>query len=302
MIYAHTLAYNVSNFSIRTIRDFYNQNKEEFEKGRIIYIIADLGYPLELVFDRMLDQSGFYTDLAQPLPKHSVVTGALAKDFVSDNLKMAVVEIFKDSAFRKNVHYLKLDNLGVQQNWTKMIEIMNSLRPIEDEDIVVCVDPDEHVRHAGWARAAELVAATGNYGWISLMMTEYGSLLAQEEKYPSKKMFIQEVDEVGVKSEVHYRDMRATFNWALGGFSGKILRLMDWTIPPHSEGHLYGWIEQTCVPHFHKHGMTWAILENHEVGHMGSHPIYSKWKATMASRPGSQNEQFEVWLAKYLAQ
>ena len=210
--YVHTLAYNLVSETEKATKLLYDQN-DNFE-----HYIFDLGFPL--VTDKII------------------------------NLKLAKKknsELLRELASKYGSKYVKIENVGVSQNWEAAWRYIG----MDDEDVLIGADPDEHTQNEGWVNAMGDVLRNG-FGLASLMMVGHEGLLARK---PVRKI---EGHNVMVNP--------GGINWALIGMSGKFLRLMN-GVPVPKGALRYGWIESAVGDEIKKHGVDWCVLTDYKVRH-----------------------------------
>ncbi len=229
--YVHTLAYNLPSETEKSVKLLYEQN-DNFK-----HYIVDLGFPIS----------------DHKLPKDI----DKAKKVNSDRLK--------DMCVKYGSTYLKMDNIGVSQNWDNVFKYLK----MSDNDVLIGLDPDERTLNNGWVNAMADTLRSG-YGLVSLMMTDHVNMLEGKR--------IIEVD--GVRCMPN----PSNINWALIGMSGKFLKGMK-SVPFPPNAKRYGWIEAMIRPYFAKLKTDWCVLPDYKVRHTdfelgdkGASQFLREWK------------------------
>lgn len=212
--YVHTLAYNLTTEVEKATKLLYEQNDD------FTHYIVDLGFPL----------------IKDEVPQ----SFANAKKYNSQELKRIAREYGSE--------YVKMDNVGVSQNWDAVFKMLN----MDDDDILIGADPDERPLNKGWVKAMGEVLRTG-YGLTSLMMVDHIPLMA---KYKPKQ--------VGIVNVIDGKNVN--LNWALIGMSGKFLKAMG-EVPVPKGAERYGWIESVVKIGLERHGFSWCVLPDYRVRH-----------------------------------
>jgi len=215
-----TLAYNLPSEVQKVTNMLYDMNDSHTFQHHII----DLGFPIVE---------------GDEIPK----SFEGAKEINSKKL----IQIAKDYSS----YYVKMENIGVQQNWT---QVYKHLKP-SDTDVLIGCDPDEHPLDFGWVKAMGDVIREGNFGMVSLMMPEHIPLIGKIA-----------YNERWVANERVYILPDGSVNWALIGVSGRFFNLMkEMPYPAHAPR--YGWIEGSMIPKFKEFGMNWCIMADYKVRH-----------------------------------
>jgi hypothetical protein len=235
--YVHSLCWNFPSEVEKTVDLLYGlNNKKDFK-----HVIVDLGFPLS-------------TD---ELPIN--IRGSIHKNTIK----------LKDLASRYGSDYIRLDNEGVSQNWTKVYEYFN----LDDDDILCCADPDEHPKNKDWVKAiGNVMREDDNYAWVSLTMPEHLSIL-------NKSNTIEHT--IGGE---RVWDIKGSINWAQGGFSGYFLNDMGGV--PYLKSHpIYGNIESASLEAMKDLGYKWCMLPDYIVEHTdyekgseGTSRLLREWK------------------------
>lgn len=212
--YVHTLAYNLTTEVEKSVKLLYEQNND-FQ-----HFIVDLGFPL----------------IKDEVPQ----SFSNAKQYNSQELKRI--------AKHYGSEYVKIDNVGVSQNWDAVFKMLG----MDDDDILIGADPDERPQNEGWVSAMGDVLRSG-FGLASLMMVDHVPLLAN--KHPI------EVEGVRIIS-----GKKISLNWALIGMSGKFLNAMG-EVPVPSGAARYGWIENAVKKGLDDHGFDWCVMPDYTVVH-----------------------------------
>lgn len=227
----HTLAYNLPSETEKSMKLLYDQNSN-FE-----HYVVDLGFPL--------------------------LTDIRPKDIESS--KKRVSEAYRKLADKYGSKYVKLENIGVSQNWEQVWRYLK----MSDEDVLIGQDPDERTLTDGWVEAMADVLRGDRYGLVSLMMTDHWGALqnARVKMYNGHKVI-----------ESHKG------NWALIGMSGKFLRKLG-GVPYPKEAERYGWIEHSIHAEMGKTGLRDCVLRDYRVRHTdfslgdeGTSRLLREWK------------------------
>lgn len=257
--YCFTLGYNLVTEIAKTTKLLYDLN----DRDTFTHLIVDLGFPLER---------------GDEIPED--ITGSKLRN--SEALKALAAEYGSD--------YVKMQNIGVSQNWT---QVYKHLKP-EKDDILIGTDPDEHPMKKGWVKAMGDVMRTGNYALCSLMMTDHIPLMGN---IPYREKF--------VAGHRVYIAPNGTLNWALIGIMGSFLDLMG-EVPYPKEAPIYGWIEGSMYPYMERYRQTWCILADHLVKHTdfsngdaGSSPLLRAWKNQLVYEVKTKGQvSFDQWLIR----
>ena len=214
--YCHTLAYNLVSEVEKATQQLYEMNND------FCHIIVDLGFPLE---------------------ESDVIPKNIEKAKANNSRKL------KTLAKKYGSRYLKIKNIGVSQNWTAVYKHLK----MNDDDILIGVDPDERPQQNNWVEAmAAVLRSPEKIGMATLTMPQ------QKKIVLSKKTFTIS----GVKAVVPISNT----NWALIGFTKLFLDEMGGVPhPPYAER--YGWIEAEVYPNFEKYGYDLCFLPDYEVVH-----------------------------------
>lgn len=253
-VYVHTLCWNLPSEVEKVTRKLYELNN----RSEFVHYIVDLGFPLD---------------------GHSIPSDV-------EKAKAINTERLKDIARRYGSRYVRIPNIGVSQNWTQIAQHIG----IQDGDVLIGQDPDEHPQTPNWIRAmAETIRANDKIGLVSLMMTDHVNILnaAPDRMVGGRRVIFPQ----------------AGLNWALIALNGKFLRLMG-EVPYPKDNPIYGWIESAMAPHFAQHGYTWCVMRDYlvehtdfEKGNPGTSKILRQWKnENVFHRPGRQ-----ITLEAYIA-
>ena len=215
-----TLAYNLPS-EVNKVSDLlYGMN----DCGTFEHWIVDLGFPI------------------------------LEGNVIPDDFAAAKEENSKRLKKIADVHgseYVKMENIGVSQNWSQICKYLK----LDDLDVVIGQDPDEHPLTRNWVKAMGDVIREGDFGMASLMMTDHVGLI---------KNTIHSERFIG--GHRVYCISQGSFNWALIGLSGKFFnKLGEIPYPPNAKR--YGWIEGALLPKFTEHKMGWCIMADFRVKH-----------------------------------
>jgi len=176
--------------------------------------------------------------------------------------------------------YRKMDNVGVQQNWSKALQIID----IEDSDIVIGADCDEEVLQDGWVKAMGDSLRSGKIGLVSLLQEDIEQYILQEhytvKENKSCRMWV----------------MKSLLNMALIGMSGEFLNKINRTLPVPDHAQIYGHIEM-LVHFLSDHGYDWAVLPDFVVFHnVQEGQLYREWKSWLIHQNISPQISFESWI------
>lgn len=246
-IVVHTLAYNLSSEVKEATRLLYEQNNHDnFE-----HIIVDLGFPL------------------------------LEKDKIPQDINKAKLLNSKENLNTALVHgskFCSVKNEGVSQNWN----LAKNQMDIQDNDVLICADPDERPKNKGWLAAIRDVIRHGkNIAWCSLMMKEHLPYMIRHKK-------------INIHGYNVYI-LNGSLNWAQGGFNGKFLNEIG-GVPVPKGAPIYGWIESACEEKMKQKGYVVAILADYFVEHTECSPLYRAWKTDVTSNVKQGQVDFEHWL------
>jgi len=233
-----TLAYNLPSEVEKTTTLLYALN----DCGTFEHLIIDLGFPI-------VEGNKVPDDLNK------------AKELNSEKL----IQI----AEHHGSEYVKMENIGVSQNWTQAYQY---LKPTDDDVLIGC-DPDEHPIDKGWVKAMGDVIREGGFGLASLMMTDHVGLL---QNFPKAELWF-----AGVRV---YTFPDNILNWALIGLSGKLLNaIKEIPYPPNAKR--YGWIEGALFPKIREQGMRTCLMADYKVRHTdyelgdpGTSSLLREWK------------------------
>lgn len=234
----HTLCWNTYDQVETAVTDLYRRN----DKKDFIHVLVDLGFPLE-----------FGNQIPEDIEAQKVIN----------------TEKLKTLADRMGSVYFKADNIGVSQNWTQVVKFMK----VTEHDILLCADPDERVQNNGWVRAiCDVMRYNKRYGWISLYMPEYDSILNDTNIRKYKYW------------ETNVLEIVGSLNWAQGGMSGKLICKMGGVIPYPPKYQIYGGIESATMKHIKSNAMTWGVLADYKVIHTNEVPLLREWKDQIIHR------------------
>lgn len=234
--YVHTLAYNLPSEVEKTTKLIYEQNNPEDFK----HIICDLGFPII---------------------KGDEIPGNFS------GARQVNTEKLKEICIKYGSTYLKMENIGVSQNWT---QIINHCK-LKDDDVIIGADPDERTMDNGWINAMAKVLRSGKIGMVSLMMPE------QVKEMPRWSYQNFSIDGVWAI------ELNGGINWALIGFKGEFLKKMG-DMPFPADKPKYGYIEHFVRIELNKYGYRLLFLPNHKVYHTdypkdeGSSKLLREWK------------------------
>jgi hypothetical protein len=252
-----TLGYNLTTEVEKVTKLLYELNDRKDFK----HLIVDLGFPLVVG-----------NEIPEDIEK--------AKEYNSEVLKQMAADHGSD--------YVKLDNIGVSQNWT---QVFRYLQPADDDVLIGC-DPDEWPLDNGWVKSMGDVVREGNFALISLMMTAHINIL-KNRAYGERWIADRRV----------YILPNGSLNWALIGLSGKFLNLIK-EVPYPPNATRYGWIEGSLIPKFSETGMTWGVLADYKVRHTdfelgdaGTSSLLREWKNQIIFNIHQYGQlSFDEWL------
>lgn len=255
----HTLAYNIPGEVEKTTRMLYTQNaRADFE-----HIIINLGFPME-------DIDVIPSDFEKAKQRNSERLQEICRHFGST--------------------YARRENIGVSQNWTQAYSMVS---PLEDWDILIGTDPDEHTLNPGWVKAMCNVMRAEELDVVSLSVPGQNEYIEQKLKCEAKT----------VPGVARVYIPHSPVNWALIGISGRLLKSMGY-VPFPEAAKRYGWIEGSLMSALNHFGMRWGVLPdygcNHTIWHMEEPiPIYQQWKYYIVNYAGRQAQiSFEEFLQK----
>lgn len=249
--FVHTLAFNTTDQVALAIHLLHEQNPD----ASFRHIIADIGFPL--------------------VKGDEIPPDIEAAKQINTSSLMHLAREYKSA-------YLQFANVGVSQNWDRIRHHVY----LENDDVLICADPDERPQNAGWVNAiAAVLRGPERLAWCSLMMKEHLPLLEE------KGMKTASIN--GYRVYI----MDDIFSWAQGGFHGRFLNEIGGVPVPDGAG-IYGWIEHACHQKIKQYGYRWAILADYFVEHTDDTPIYRKWKTHVTSNVSEGQMQFEDWLGR----
>src|ERR1017187_9217846 len=246
-IIIHTLSFNLPEMIKEATANLYVQNKDiEFE-----HLIVDLGIPLE-----------FGSDIPEDIELTKKVNSAL----------------LQDTAKRHGSRFVKAPNVGVSQNWNWVKDYVK----LQDDDILLCCEPDERPREDGWVKACATVLQSRNIAWCSLMMDgqPYDTLATAELKTIG-----------GYKAYV----TPTGYNWGMGGFSVAFLNDIG-GVPIPDGAPRYGWIEHGVYAKMQGTGWKIAVLKDYYHDHIESSALYREYKTDITSNVKQGQPDFTEWL------
>lgn len=254
-IFIHTLGYNLPGEIEKTTKLIYDQN----DAGHFKHLICDLGFPIE------------------------------KGDVIPDNYTLArqknTVKL-KDICAKYGSTYIRLENIGVSQNWTQVIKHCK----LADDDVIIGADPDERTIDNGWAMAMAKVLRSGKVGMVSLIMPEQIKMMSGW-KYTEYQA-----------GDIRAIEVHGSANWALIGFKGEFLKKMG--DMPYPEDHpKYGYIETFVRRELDKYGYKCLFLPDYKVYHTdwpkdeGSPKLLREWKNQIIHRV---KEYGQLDFTKYL--
>ncbi|HNY52926.1 MAG TPA: hypothetical protein PK727_04720 [Bacteroidales bacterium] len=252
----HTLAYNLPGEVLKTTKLLYEQNaRSDFE-----HIIIDLGFPMEDI-------------------------DVIPRDF--DEAKRRNSARLKEICNRFGSAYARRENIGVSQNWT---QAYNMVAPLDDWDVLIGTDPDEHPLNPGWVKAMCDTMRIQELDIVALSVPGQNEYIEGKLKCNAK---------MAGTTRVYVPD--DPVNWALIGISGRLLKNMGY-VPFPSAARRYGWIEGALLSAMDHFEMRWGVLPdyscNHTIWHMGDPiPLFQQWKYYIVNNVGKQAQiSFEEFL------
>lgn len=227
----HTLCYNLPSAVERTLASLHSLNKD-FD---FIHVIADCGFPLQ-------DDELIPEDIAAAKYKNSIRLKEMAAYYGSE--------------------YVRIENIGVSQNWDQVAKHMN----VGKGDVLICADPDEVVHTKDWIKALSTVMqASPKMGWLSLAMPAHLNILTTKN---TKRTQVEEINVWEVLGQL---------NWAQGAMSGSLIAEMG-SIPFMDKFHRYGHLESAVMGKMKPLGYTWSMLPDYIVTHTDDVALYREWK------------------------
>lgn len=229
--YVHTLAYNLVSETEKAVKSLYELNSD------FKHIIVDLGFPLE--------KGNFIpTNIEKAKKRNTSKLKALAREYGSD--------------------YIKVENIGVSQNWTAVYSYLN----MKPNDILIGADPDERPQQKNWVEAMGLMLRSKEkVGMASLCM-------------PHQKLSGREIKENSIRGIIP----NGMSSWALIGFRGDFLKMMG-GVPVPDGAKVYGWIENAVYSYLQAKRLNWCMLPDYTVIHTdydqgsdGSSKLLREWK------------------------
>jgi hypothetical protein len=229
--YCFTLSYNLfSEVEIATKLLYDLNDKSDFQ-----HVIVDLDFPLE-------KGDEIPGDIVLAQRRNSIKLKHLAEQYGSE--------------------YMRIPNVGVSQNYTKVYQALN----LDDTDIMVGVDPDERPQNQNWVRAmGNVMRSDMKIAMCSLMITAH-------KDCPSGWAMTEQV----INSERCYI-MHGNINWAIIGLNGEFFNKIH-EMPVPSLADRYGYLEWALYALFSEHGYDWVVMSDYWVEHEWSCPIYKSWK------------------------
>jgi hypothetical protein len=261
MNYVHTLAWNLPWEVKEATESLYGLN----DKKDFVHIIVDLGFPLvEDVAPK---------DVEVSKKQQSELLMGIAKNFGSV--------------------YLKLENIGVSQNWTQVYDWLKENKGFSEKDNLICADPDERPKNRDWVKViGEVLQSDERYGWACLVLPEHLEILNRTNTIESTIKGIKVWEIIG------------SLNWAQGGFSGMFLD-EEGGVPHLEEMPIYGGIEHASLVVMEELGYKWCMLPDYIVEHtdyekgtQGASRLLREWKNDIIFNL-KQQITFEEWLKKY---
>lgn len=174
-------------------------------------------------------------------------------------------------------------NRGVSDNWNWTAWELG----IEDDDILIGMDPDSDPVNPNWAKAiVDVMKMDQSIAYLGLSRSS-GPVLKTEADESNRKYTIKMI---GVHKVRFYTDMIA---WPMGAFRGSFIRKGGIV---QGRKH-YGYIEHESAKKMDELGMRWAMLDEYfdNTQSKGSEK-YSQWKVEQAQN--RTDLDFKEWMEK----
>ncbi len=250
---AFTLAYNLPSEVELIVRRMYNQNdRKDFE-----HFLIDVGFPLQYG-DVIPD------DIDQTKKLNSLILQSMAEDYGSS--------------------YLKIENVGVSQNWTA---VCKHLEP-DETDMIVGVDPDEEPQEDGWIKACgDVLRADPKLAYVAPFLLDHHRNTFEKNPIISTK-------------EIAGHEVYVTTgntNFGIMCLSGAFLKVIG-GIPIPKDMKIYGGMEVELLRQVILRGYYYGTMKAFTEAHTNNVPLYREWKNAIIfnlSRYGKQIS-FEKWL------
>lgn len=220
------------------------------------HLIVDLGFPLRYGDDIPDDIDDVKCENSEELQR-------IAKEFGSE--------------------YVKIQNVGVSQNWSMVSRILS----VGADDVLIGCEPDEIPQESGWVLAMSEVLEDSRIGLTSLLSEGQDIWLAQDMD--------NHVDE---KINGHNCSViHGVLAMGVIGFSGSCLRKIT-EVPVPSGMSIYGGIEHASYYPLKELGYSWCFLKDFHIKHIEPSGLYRSWKTDIISGnySGVKQIHFEQWL------
>lgn len=249
--YCFTLAYNLVTEVEKTTNLLYDQNRSSDFK----HLIVDLGFPL--------------------VNGHDIADNFDEAKRINSQALAGIAEVYGSQ-------YVKMENIGVSQNWTQVFRYINP----GDDDVLIGCDPDEHPTDEGWVKAMGEVLRFGNTGLSSLINLDQ-----------VKPLSTMEVRRSVIKGHRVTYPPDFSCAWALIGMRGSFIKAMG-EIPVPEKASKYGWIEQATYPKFKELGFSWCFLSDYFARHTvwDGNSVFQDWKFYVIQNTIGGQISFEEYL------
>lgn len=246
---AFSLSYNLVSETEKCLERIYSQN----ERGDFTHTVIDLGFPL-LEGDKIPDDIG--------------------------DAKQRNTEALKELAHKHGSGYLKLPNVGVQQNHSAFY---HHAKP-DDSDALISCDVDEVTLTNNWIRSMARAVKNSNIALVSLMQIDIEPLIKPDW-----------YEEIWVEGERCWI-MKGLLNWCQIAFKGEFLNKIGLMLPYPEEAKVYGYIEM-LAKQFFPLGYNWALLPDVKCQHTNVGSLYRGWKDyIILDHPGQPQLSFDDYL------
>lgn len=248
--YCFTLCHNLFDVIEASTKFLYERNPSNNFK----HIIADVGFVLE-------EDNVIPDDFESARNRNTEKLKSLAKKYGSE--------------------YIRIENIGVSQNWNQIIDYVK----MDDSDILIGCDPDEVVKTDNWVEA-------------------FGKILRTNEHKVAMCCLIMEHHKGEIEDAWNKRDaviegdncylMDGILPMAIIGFSGKFInesrhiRIPDVALR-------YGHIESVLTEDFTRFGYEWVVTPDYIVEHTMPCNLLHYWKSDVFTY-GNNQCSFEDWL------
>lgn len=243
----HTLAFNTPGQVEKATKLLYQLN----DRKDFIHVIADCGFPS---YDGVTVPEDYEIEKG----KNSNALREIAKKYGSE--------------------YIKIQNIGVSQNWMQVWNAMN----MTTEDVIIGCDPDERPQTKNWVRdIARVLMGDKTMAVASLIMKEQFAELNDKN---SKKNVVNGVNVIEVDGGLM---------WSQIGISGNFIKKVG-GIPFIQQYSRYGHLEGACLQLINKYGYKWCMVSDHISVHTDEVPLLREWKNYIIFRRDEQKEQVSM--------